>query len=261
MNAWRLDRPGSADANSVAAEVIGTMGRDGFGDAALAGLRRYLGIASWSVYRVWVDRPPVLYLSGSEGVRDATSECFATYRDRLLYRSDSSFAAAREQGDDGTPVMLQMTADEAPSAEHRDAIYLRHGMLERLSVARADPDGSLLAVNVYRHARDVGVGDALRERFGRVAPILIATVTRHLEMAAPPPGHDVRALLLQRCPQLTTRELQVLELLLQGCTCDGVAAQLSLSLSTVQTYRARAYGRLGIHFRSQLFGLVVGATN
>jgi DNA-binding CsgD family transcriptional regulator len=258
MNAWRLERTGSTDASAVVAGVIEAMGGDGFGNTAMSGLRRFLGIASWSVYRVWKDRPPVMYLSGSDGVRDSTVECFATYRDRGLYRRDSSFEAAWRRADNGAPVMLQMTADEAPSAEHRDAIYLRHGMLERLSVARPDPDGSLLAVNVYRHTRDACAGDVLAERFGNLAPALIAAVARHLELTASTPEHDVRKMLLKRCPGLTRRELQVLELLLEGCTYEGIAAHLKLSLSTVQTYRARAYGRLGIHFRNQLFRMVIG---
>ena len=261
MNAWRLDRARD-DVSVVVADAIAAMGRPGFGDAAMSGLRRYLGVGSWSVYRLWVDRPPVMYLSGSDGGRDATPECFSTYRDRSLYQRDSSFRPAWEAGGERGPVMLQMAADEAPSPEHRDTIYLRHGMLERLSVARQADDGSLLAVNVYRHARDACPSPTLTERFGLLAPALIATVTRHLEMAgsAPPtPVQAVRAALSARCAQLTGRELDVLVLLLEGRTYDGVASELRLSVSTVQTYRARAYERLGIHFRSQLFGIVRGA--
>ena len=38
-----------------------------------------------------------------------------------------------------------------------------------------------------------------------------------------------------------------------GKTYDGIAATLGISLATVKTYRARAYEKLGIHFKSELF--------
>ncbi|MFN6997848.1 MAG: helix-turn-helix transcriptional regulator, partial [Aquincola tertiaricarbonis] len=61
----------------------------------------------------------------------------------------------------------------------------------------------------------------------------------------------------QRCPALTPRELDVLERLLQGMTYDGIAADIGLSLATVKTYRARAFERLDIHFKNELFALFV----
>jgi DNA-binding NarL/FixJ family response regulator len=48
----------------------------------------------------------------------------------------------------------------------------------------------------------------------------------------------------------------VLQRLLDGLTYDGIAADLGLSVASVKTYRARAFERLGIHFRSQLFALL-----
>ena len=38
----------------------------------------------------------------------------------------------------------------------------------------------------------------------------------------------------------------------------GIAADLGIKESTVKTYRNRAFDRLGIHFRSQLFALFSG---
>ena len=41
-------------------------------------------------------------------------------------------------------------------------------------------------------------------------------------------------------------------------TQEGIAVDLGLSLPTVKTYRNRAFGRLGIHFKSELFALLAG---
>ena len=257
MNAWCLDQTLHADAHAAMAGVIDAVGRDRFAASALASLNRVLGIGSWAVYRLWRDRPPVMHLSASHGTTDTTADCFATYRDRQLYQCDSSFEAVRRHGHAGRAVMLQMQAEEAPSAEHRDAIYRRHGMLERLSVARTEVDGSLLAVNVYRHAQQGCSGSALAERFGSIASALFAGVVRHLEWSGKGAGTSPRDKLRARCPALTPRELDVLDRLLQGVTYDGIAADLKLSVCTVKTYRARAFDRLNIHFKSELFALFV----
>jgi DNA-binding CsgD family transcriptional regulator len=160
--------------------------------------------------------------------------------------------------------MLRMHADEAPSADHRQAIYLRHGMVERLSVARLESDGSLLAVNLYRHAPQGRFGDAQLGHFGQLAQPLLAAVARHAEwqdeQAAPARDGGHREALRCRCAALTERELDVLERLLRGMTYDGIAADLGLSLATVKTYRARAFGRLDIRFKSELFAAFMPVT-
>ena len=56
-------------------------------------------------------------------------------------------------------------------------------------------------------------------------------------------------------PTLTAREVEVCARLLTGMTQDGIASDLGLSLATVKTYRNRAFARLGIHFKNQLFSL------
>ena len=64
--------------------------------------------------------------------------------------------------------------------------------------------------------------------------------------------------LLRAHPGLTERELDVCARLLQGMTQEGIACDLGLSLPTVKTYRNRAFSRLGIHFRNELFALALG---
>ncbi|MGJ7579981.1 helix-turn-helix transcriptional regulator [Variovorax sp. RHLX14] len=257
-------RTSTHDAHAAMADVIDAMGRDHFASSALASLSRAMGIGSWSVYRLWRDRPPVMHLSASRDLVDTTGECFSIYRDRRLYLRDSSFEAVRRDGVTGRAVMLHMRAEEAPNTEHRDAIYRNHGMVERVSVARAEADGSLLAVNAYSHDAARCSGEAMAERFGDIASTLIAVVARHVEwtaaaVAAPPPS--TRDALRNRCPALTDRELDVLERLLKGITYDGIAADMQLSVCTVKTYRARAFERLDIHFKSELFALFVAPTH
>jgi DNA-binding CsgD family transcriptional regulator len=258
----------------VLATLITSLGSAGFADDALAALNEPLQAASWSVYRVWRDRAPELHLSASRGVADTTASCFAAYHDGL-YRLDRSFDLVRDasrsaavgHAQPGHATVLRMRAADAPSAAHRERIYQRHGLAERLSVAALEADGSLLAVNLYHHEHQGAFSGRECERFVRIAPLVLATVRRHLALVAPAAAvtgvstndsaastpATARERLLGACPALTPRELDVCERLLRGWSHDGVAADLGLSTATVKTYRTRAFGRLGLHFRSELF--------
>lgn len=260
MQSWLMDSASQPRAERTVAGVISAIGHDGFGTCTLGHLADALRVGSWAVYQVWPDRPPVLHLSASQAAVDCTVHCFATYRDAGLYVGDRSFEPARSSGT-GSAVMLRMHADEAPAA-HRNAIYRRHGMLERLSVARADDGDSVLAVNVYRHDDEGCFAEDDVDTFGTLALPLIAAVSRHLRwgreeaaVAAP----DRRAQLRRHCPALTERELDVLVRMLRGMTYDGIAADMALGVGTVKTYRARAFERLDIHFKNELFALFMPA--
>ena len=261
MNHCILPTPGAAAQAPTPhplAALVGAIGLPGIAQAALDGLNRaQLQAASWSVYRVWQERPPEKYLSTSAGVADTTEACFDVVR-QGLYRLDRSFDAVAP----GQAAVLRMHADEAPSTQHRDAIYRRHGMVERLSVVQREAGGALFAVNLYHHAHQGRFSEGEQAGFADLASLLLAAVQRHVALVAaggqpaagaPSCPGGLCAALLARCPALTGRELDVCERLLRGWTYDGIAADLGLGLATVKTYRARAFDRLGLHFKSELF--------
>ena len=272
MHLWTLNATGpglppagQAPVAHALAGVIRSVGRSNFGAAALDSLNDALAIDSWSIYQVFPEQPPCLLASGSYRIPDTTRECFRAYASGL-YRADASFDGARAA--ERATVMTHLHADELPAA-HRDQIYLQYGMRERLSIIIADArDAGLMAVNLYRHAHQRPFGRDDFDLVQAAAPFLLACVERHVELCPPavqcgaetlalPPVADANARLRQCCPGLTTRELQVCERLLRGWTHDGIACDLQLSVATVKTYRNRAFARLGIHFRSELFSLVL----
>lgn len=98
---------------------------------------------------------------------------------------------------------------------------------------------------------------ALAQRPGVLQPALQPPA----QAAVPALSHSLPALrerLLRAHAALTGRELDVCARLLQGMTQEGIACDLGLSLPTVKTYRNRAFSRLGIHFRNELFALALG---
>lgn len=251
MHSWDIDQH---DTRRGLPALVGRIGDDDFAASGLVCLNAAaVHAASWSVYQVWSDRPPVMHLSASLGIADTTTSCFGAYRDGL-YRRDRSFDRVRDALP-GHAAVLRMTADDAPNSDHRDIIYRRHHMIERLSVAQLEDDGSLLAVNLYHHDHQGRFLHGEIESFDAIAPVLLVSVRRHITLTrgVTPAAASPRERLHRHCPALTPRELDVCERLLRGWSYDGVAADMGLSVATVKTYRARAFERLGIHFRSELF--------
>jgi DNA-binding CsgD family transcriptional regulator len=137
---------------------------------------------------------------------------------------------------------------------------------ERVSIVRQQADDTVFAINFYRHVHQRAFSDGQVAALEGLAPALLALTQKHLALAQlPAPALAGPAVSLQSLAQrlkringqLTARELDVCARLLQGMTQEGVAADLGLGLPTVRTYRNRAFARLGIHFRNELFALVL----
>ncbi|MDM0026081.1 helix-turn-helix transcriptional regulator [Variovorax saccharolyticus] len=248
-----LAAAGGPSANSLAlAGLIGSVGADDFSRRALAHINRMLPVCWWSVYRLHEQGPPEIHLNASFEARDRTAAAFRVYR-QGLYRADRSFDPAR-QTRPGASSLTHLHAEEISRVQRRE-IYTANGLRERVSLVRRCDDGSLLALNLYRNESQCGFQDnelALLQELG--AP-LIACVELQLRLSCPaaaPVVEDARPLL-----GLPRREREVCERLLMGWTYDGVAADLGLSAGTVKTYRDRAFERLGIHHRNELFAMAL----
>ncbi len=288
MRKWS---PGHVDAGRALAGValagiIDRLGRPGFEEDLLEQLHPVLPAASWSVYQVGPRCEPTLFMSASRGIPDTTRACWWAYlsgphrSDRSL-RFEPGAAAASADVAVGTQ-LCHITAQEV-AGEHRARVYDAHGMAERVSVVRLAADESVFAVNFYRHAHQAPLTDGQICAFEELAPALLALAQKQIALAQTHPAPSqvarlaavpqrpagdgersdaaVRARLHQLCQGLTTRELDVCLRLLRGMTQEGIAADLGLGLPTVKTYRNRAFARLGIHFRNELFALVLQASD
>lgn len=232
------------------AGVIACIGSTGFANEALAQINRWLPVSWWSVFRLSDDAPPSMPASGSYHATDHTAESFHVYRSSL-YRADQTFLAARERVREGERLLVHWHAREIPQA-HREQIYTRHGLRERLSVVCRDKNESLLAINLYRHEDLPVFTDAEIEWVGNGAKLLTSCVQRHLDLvgAAECASDSI-------FEGLTRREREVCDRMLKGWTYDGIAVDLGVSAQTVKTYRDRAFDRLGIHHRNELFALMI----
>lgn len=265
MRQWNLGQAAAPDTSQALAGMITQLGLPHFDRALLEDLYPLFPAGSWSVYRTGPHCRPAIFLSASHGIPDTTRDCWRAYLSGP-YLSDRSLV--REQaGPQESTQLCHITAQEV-AAEHRARVYEAHGVAERVSIVRQQADDTVFAINFYRHVHQRAFSDGQVAALEGLAPALLALTQKHLALAqlpasAPAGTSDSVQGLTRRLKrlhdQLTARELDVCARLLQGMTQEGVAADLGLKLPTVRTYRNRAFARLGIHFRNELFALVLQA--
>lgn len=276
MRTWGIDRAadGAMAAVDTATRLIDALGTADFDGALLDAVNTHVAADSLCVYRLSAGQPPRRYAAASREKADSTGSCWRAYRDGI-YLADETFDEAHDRARASSFVLGHLTAAEVRHAPHRHCIYDRHGLLDRLSVSSREPDGDLLALNVYRH-RDLGhFDDREIARFEELSTVLVAAVRRHAALARPVKGLGIAGgdggdrqpariaryerMLARHRPTLTDRERAVCARLLTGMLYDGIAGDLGISVPTVKTYRQRAFERLGIHFRNELLAIALEA--
>ncbi len=243
--------PGGWQAAQALAGLIGSAGEAGFDQTAIACLNTALPLCWWSVYSLHPAQAPTQHLGGSYHAPDHTQQAFRFYADGP-WRHDPTFDAARERLAQGGLALTHWHASEIPQ-RHRSGIYTRHALRERVSLVTLPAGGSLTAINLYRQDAQPAFADAELELLSLLAPPLLACVDRHLRSASAVPAAAPAGPL----DALPRREREVCERLLRGWTHEGVASDLAISAGTVKTYRDRAFERLGIHHRNELFALAL----
>ena len=240
--------------------LIDLIGQGNFESSLLQCLQSVVPAASYSVYQTGRGCAPQLFVSASLGVPDTTRDCWKAYLSGP-HLNDQSFA--RNNAVPGGTALCHITAKEVP-AQHRARVYEAHGMVERISAVEQS-DSSIFAINFYRHDHQPAFSDAHLCGFEALAPALISLARKQISLTT---CHrvigesDIRRWerkLQQLNKSLTPRELDICARLLVGMTQDGIANALKLSVPTVKTYRNRAFSRLGIHFRNELFALVMAS--
>lgn len=269
MNAWSLSTGTAGGAcerdrrtGAGVERLICALGQADFGKSLLHELNEVVYVDFLSVYQLDKKSLPRMFLSSSLHGVDVSADCFKSYQAKLHAR-DHTFDSAMQLLTPGGLAMTYAHQKQFAPA-HRDAIYSRHGILDRLSIVCDGGQDGLLAANLYRFERCPTFGSKDVDAIGQFAATVAACVTKHIAICNQQSqlqgvGHTALAARLGRIhPGLTRRELDVCEGLLIGRTYDGIAVDLGLSVATVKTYRARAFDKLGINFKSQLFAIASG---
>lgn len=246
--------------DSLISPLIEALGEPEFGSHLITHINELALVDFFSVYQISTNQAPQMFLSASRKGRDVSDDCFQPYQQRL-HRQDHTFDAAT-QTKQHLPAIVYTHNSQFPPA-HRAAIYSRHDIQDRVSVVSRLNDDLVVATNFYRFNHQPAFSDNDLDSIQGITRSLANCVSKHIRLtilsqkASTAPMKVLKKQLAEHYPQLSPRELELCQGLLLGQTYEGIAANMGVTLATVKTYRMRAFEKLEINFRSQLFSLAL----
>jgi DNA-binding CsgD family transcriptional regulator len=268
MQHW-LVNPARADASidvGAAARLVGALGAPhgpALARAMLEALRLRVDTHHCSILCFEGERNPRLLSAAS---RDREWHVFniASAYARDHYQKDHLQEFMRRYPasfESPTIIVHRQCLADIDDAEYRATCYQSIGIVERAAVLVRIGRSQSLAINFYRDQAAGLYSDADIEFLIATAPLLAACAARHYTIDR----EDLSAFrgnvndeLADLCPCLTLREREVVQRILDGMTTERIAEELKIRPTTVVTYRTRAYEKIGVGSRRELFAALLG---
>ncbi len=257
-----LDRQnGTQRPTDGAIKLILDVGKPGFDAAYSSYLRECADISDYMIasYRPGGNTEPQLLMSSSP-------ELSTLYR-AAFYKQDPNRPVMLDQPKDGMVFHFPSLLDSTHySSIYRRAVFQSSGIIDKFGMASWN-NGICYYINYYRMHGETPFSNRDRRQLIEVSELLSNLVTRHFEVRqeqAPPSTvfcePNLEQIVRELSPQspLTEREAQVCTLILTGCSSEAIALRLGIAVSSVLTYRRRAYERLSIVSQNELFARVLG---
>lgn len=173
-----------------------------------------------------------------------------------LFRQDPNYPRLRQllASDSGDAVAELMTMQtDAMSPAYRSHLFAFPDLADKVSVT-IPASATVYYLNLYRDlSRGPFSADELTA-LEALLPLLASLIRRHYRQAHPAAltasHEEAEALAL-----LSERERQLCLFLLRGHTLKSAATELNIAFSTAETYRKRAYTKLGVRSKAGLVGL------
>ncbi len=182
--------------------------------------------------------------------------------ERRFYRYDPNLLAWRTGGTGVVLDVRRLRPDQLCDDNYRFHCFQRPGLVDRLSIVT--PAGShLYCINLYRCKSSGSFSEAEMLAVRNHAMLLAALSVKHDQVTYRNPAEqnqdarvrdlEMRLVTIQR--RLTRREMEIAARIVIGMTSEAIALELGISVSSVITYRRRAYAKLGIARQNELFAL------
>lgn len=258
------------------ARLTRVLGRRSFGRELLELLNRVLPIDHCVVFTYSEDGLGHLFTHGrmrADRARALAEDYIHRFheRDPMFARLIGALQPAHSP-DSARPHPVDLHSSYDPA--YRNHFFDRNDLIDKTSTVARVECGSVLC-NFYRMATSGPYSGDDSERLGQILPLVTAFISAHYQLACvglpdrspkSSVSHTrslVHTIVGKRTPpfdRLTQRESEVCERIVLGYTSIGIGLDLNIALSSVLTYRKRAYEKLSISAQNELFALCLGAT-
>jgi DNA-binding CsgD family transcriptional regulator len=162
-------------------------------------------------------------------------------------------------------INLRVRPGNISNYQYLNDCYLRPAVVEKLTLARWAENGWFV-LNLYRDSRWGCFSNEEREHIAALSHLLLPLLRKHYQLTAESPKsgtwrrahiQEVTQRLASLDAKLTARECSVCARTAVGLTAKTTAQELGIKVSSVLTYRRRAYKRLSISSGYELAALLI----
>jgi DNA-binding CsgD family transcriptional regulator len=250
----------SWDATVSVVRLCHALGRPSFSERVSETIASFIDVDHFSAFATAPSGPPRILATGSRNNGSLSSDIAKTYIARFS-AVDPVWSILNRQSPPPATFACRIRSDEVQDAHYRRLCYDDPKIAERLTVGSRE-GGQWLSLNLYR-LRGVAPFDAHDlARAMRAAACILPLLPEHAErepLAVRGPRHALSEFaerLKQHPCRLTGREVEVCARSLIGMTAEATALDLGIGVTSVATYRKRAYQRLGITSQAELFAIL-----
>lgn len=227
--------------------LLDALGDDDFLDRLLEWVNGVLGADQCMLFFCAEDKR-VSTLLYKDFTQDESARALAhTYISERRYMQDPNFALLKTCPSGELHVLHLEHFGTAMGPNYRRQFFDEPGFKDKLSIIRGHEAGNYY-LNLYR--RSGSFDEVFRDPAEETATarMLSSLIVKHYLL-------NQKMLAQGPLAFLSHREQQVCQAVLQGKKNEVIADELGVSPSSVITYRKRAYEKLGISSRAQLFAL------
>lgn len=240
-------------------QVVRSIGSSRFEIALFDILRQEFGVAIMAIYRHTGPSQIEPYVSlGTEEptrLRRMLNDYVGDF-----YFHDPLRTALLQRRDRRDHSLYSLTPRDITDTRFRSR-FEEFDITEKLTLIISRPEDAL-TLSMFRCGGQARFSDREIEKVLHHGGILAAALERHVEFCKPARRgtlanmtDELRSLQLQ--PRLSTREATVCAGTMLGYSTEALSLELSVSQHSINTYRRRAYSKLNISTRSELFGLLL----
>lgn len=253
--------------DSVLAEMIGAVDRSDYPRTAIHALNRLVPVDAGAMYVYSGDT--LDYFFDKELTHMVDERFWTSYRDET-YRINPFFLHHQSGLASGIYTMRQLAKSRVSKSlltgskrfvidEHEEIGYLTHGFPKRcteLAIAVRVAPTQTIHLALYRSGCDVfypselAALSALSASFSALFKHYWLTHRPRVDQASDESSAAHQAL---QCFDLSTREKEVILMDLDGFNAETISTKLGISETTVKTHRKRAFAKMGIKTKIDLF--------
>lgn len=191
---------------------------------------------------------------------DQAQRRLVQYAEPKFWRRDPALAMARQQARSDESIMVRMDPRHVSDTLIRETLYGEDHICERVVLCKVSA-GTAFGLSVVRGEDHGPFSEHHLEALGSVSETLLSVVNKHAQIAEARhcynPVSDLNLPEIERCLKhitlrLSNREAQVCARLICGRQMPAIAIELGVGAETVETYRKRAYERLGVSSKQEL---------